>query len=238
MSRRTLLGIELRAESMPSVAPSRRSEEPHAVNAPGSTRTGATVELLWLPLGAGGRSVRLNGRLYEAGAAVLGHRSACALYHSALVVTVPAGRFVIEQTPVPRADSDRGVVAGGAVGSRWAGHLRIFRYELRRWRDGVIADSAQAVESPRLLTRDAACAQRVLDLAPSVPTLVWGRDELGAGEMWNSNSLIAWLLDRGGIDAAAIQPPSGGRAPGWAAGVVVARRACRTALPPGTAVAP
>jgi hypothetical protein len=42
--------------------------------------------------------------------------------------------------------------------------------------------------------------------------------------MWNSNSIIAWLLERAGIDAAAVAPPSGGRAPGWAAGVAVARR--------------
>jgi hypothetical protein len=54
---------------------------------------------------------------------------------------------------------------------------------------------------------------------------VWGRDELGAGEMWNSNSVIAWVIARGGIDAESIQAPQGGRAPGWRAGVVVARRA-------------
>jgi hypothetical protein len=42
--------------------------------------------------------------------------------------------------------------------------------------------------------------------------------------MWNSNSLIAWLVARAGLDAEAIQPPTGGRAPGWNAGLVVARR--------------
>jgi hypothetical protein len=185
----------------------------------------SAVSLFWLPLGAGGHCVRFNGRLYEAAAAMLGRRSACALYHSALEVRVPEGRFVVEQTPVPGDDgTDRGVVAGGAVGSRWAGHLRIFRYELHRWRDGVIDDIAEAVESPRLLTTDPVCAQRVLDLAPSVPALVWGRDELGTGEMWNSNSLISWLLERSGIETESIHPPAGGRAPGWGAGVVVARR--------------
>jgi hypothetical protein len=132
---------------------------------------------------------------------------------------------VVEQTPVRgNGGTDRGVVAGGAVGSRWAGHLRMFRYELHRWRDGVIADVAEAVESPRLLTNDPVCAQRVLDLAPAVPALVWGRDELGTGEMWNSNSLISWLLESSGIDTEAIHPPAGGRAPGWGAGLVVARR--------------
>ena len=42
--------------------------------------------------------------------------------------------------------------------------------------------------------------------------------------MWNSNSFISWLLARSGVDASAIRPPVGGRAPGWHAGLVVARR--------------
>jgi hypothetical protein len=183
------------------------------------------VNLYWLPLGAGGHSVAVNGRVYEAAAALLGHRPACDLYHSALEVRVPEGRFVIEQTPVPDNEgAKRGVVAGGAVGSRWAGHLRIFRYELRRWRNGVIPDIAEAVESPQLLTTDPRRARRVLELAPSVPTLVWGRDQLAAGEMWNSNSFISWLLERSGLDSESIHPPLGGRAPGWHAGLVIARR--------------
>jgi hypothetical protein len=53
---------------------------------------------------------------------------------------------------------------------------------------------------------------------------VWGRDESRAGEMWNSNSVIAWLTARADLDADAIQPPVGGRAPGWNAGLVVAYR--------------
>jgi hypothetical protein len=53
---------------------------------------------------------------------------------------------------------------------------------------------------------------------------VWGRDELDTGEMWNSNSVIAWVIARSGIDAEAIQPPQEGRAPGWRAGVIVAHR--------------
>jgi hypothetical protein len=42
--------------------------------------------------------------------------------------------------------------------------------------------------------------------------------------MWNSNSIVAWLLTRSGLDAASIRPPAVGRAPGWLAGVVVAGR--------------
>jgi hypothetical protein len=183
------------------------------------------VDLLWLPLGAGGHVVRPSGRVYEALAARREHRPRRDLYHSALEVRAPAGRFMIESAPLRAADGpERGVVAEGAVGARWAGRLPLFRYEVRCWRDGIIPDLAEAVDSPRLLTDDAETAGRVLALAPEVPTPVWGRDELHAGEMWNSNSLIAWLLARSGIDAAAIEPPPGGRAPGWGAGVVVAAR--------------
>ena len=35
------------------------------------------------------------------------------------------------------------------------------------------------------------------------------------GDMWNSNSVIAWLLTRAGINARDMQSPQGGRAPGW-----------------------
>ena len=185
----------------------------------------AGVDLYWLPLGAGGHSVRLNGRVFEAIAARLERRAPCDLYHSALEVRVPEGRFVIEQTPVPDSNGgERGVVAEGAVGSRWAGRFRIFRYEVRRWRDGIIPDVSEAVESPQRLTDDPDVARRVLDLTAHIPTAVWGRDELGAGEMWNSNSIIAWLIAGSGLSAESIGPPAGGRAPGWRAGLVVARR--------------
>jgi hypothetical protein len=190
-----------------------------------SVRSRASIDLYWLPLGAGGHSVRLNGRVYEAVVARLRRRPVSDLYHSALEVRVPEGRFVIEQAPMGAGDgAERGVVAEGAVGSRWARHLRIFRYELRRWRDGIIPDVAEAVESPQRLSDDLQRARRLLALVPSVPTPVWGRDELSAGEMWNSNSVIAWLVARAGLDADAILPPTGGRAPGWNAGLLVARR--------------
>jgi hypothetical protein len=185
----------------------------------------AGVDLYWLPLGAGGHSVRLNGRVFEAVAARLGRRARCDLYHSALVVRVPEGRFVVEQAPVAGGDGgERGVVVEGAIGSRWAGRWRLFRYEVRRWSGGVIPDVDEAVESPQRLTDDPDVARRLLDLAPQVPAVVWGRDELGAGEMWNSNSVIAWLIARSGLPVEAIRPPAGGRAPGWRAGLVIASR--------------
>jgi hypothetical protein len=182
------------------------------------------VDLFWLPLGAGGRSVRLNGRLFEAVTAVVERRDRLDLYHSALEVRVPGARFAIEMAPAWSERHERGVVAEGAVGTRAAGRFRLFRYEVRRWLDGVIPDIGEAVESPRALSRDVDCARRLLELVRQVPTPVWGRDELRAGEMWNSNSLISWLIVRSGLEVDSVHPPSGGRAPGWMAGIVIARR--------------
>ena len=190
------------------------------------TTTG--VDLYWLPLGAGGWFVRANGRAYETLAAVVQRRERCDLYHSALEVRVEGVRHVIEQAPVWNLKQRaRGVVAEGPVGAPWLGRFKAFRYEVRRWRDGVIPDRGEAVDSPRRLCSDPDRAQRLLDLVPFVPTATWGRDEQRAGEMWNSNSLISWLLARSGHDTSAIAAPAGGRAPGWRAGLVVAGRASR-----------
>lgn len=185
------------------------------------------VILYWLPLGAGDTThcVRTNGRVFEALVAGFQHRRRCDLYHSALEVRLDGERFVIEMAPVwGNEEPDRGVVAEGPVGLRWFGRSRFFRYEVRRWRDGVIPDRSEAVDSPRPLSAEPALAEQVLELVPSVPTVTWGRDELHTGEMWNSNSLVSWLLARTGHDTAAAQPPPRGRAPGWDAGLVVASR--------------
>jgi hypothetical protein len=186
----------------------------------------ARVDLYWLPLGAGGHSVRLIGRVFEACAARLAHRAPCDLYHSALEGALPdVGPFVVEMTPVGRGHRlIQGAVVEGPVGARWAGRLRIFRYEVRRWPGGVIPDLAEAVASPRRLTDDPVIVRRLWDRVPALPTPVWGRDELGTGEMWNSNSLISWLIARSGLAVESIALPRGGRAPGWHAGVVLARR--------------
>jgi hypothetical protein len=194
------------------------------------------IYLYWLPLGAGGNFVRLNGKVYEAVTARLQQRPRCDLYHSALQVVVPRGRYVIEETPVIDAHgSERGVVAEGPVGARWAGRFRIFRYEVHRWLDGVIPDLNEAVDSPRQLSDDLGQAERLLAVVPELPILVWGRDELKAGEMWNSNSIISWMVARIGLNADAIEPPAGGRAPGWKAGLAAASR--QTLRTPRQAVA-
>jgi hypothetical protein len=184
------------------------------------------IDLYWLPLGAGGNFVRMNGRIYEAIKARLDRRPVRDLYHSALQVFMPEGRYVIENTPViHERGRERGVVMEGPIGAHWAGRFRMFRYELRRWREGVIADIGEAVDSPRRLSSDLSDARRLLELVPQVPVLVWGRDELGAGEMWNSNSMVSWLIARTGLDVDSIKAPAGGgRAPGWNAGVLAASK--------------
>ncbi len=74
------------------------------------------------------------------------------------------------------------------------------------------------------MSNDTEQALRLLKMAGSVPELIWGRDELEAGEMWNSNSVISWLLVRSGLTMETIHPPAGGRAPGWDAGIAIANR--------------
>ena len=176
-------------------------------------------------MGAGAHVVRLSGKVYEAITAFIGRRPRCALYHTVLEVGASDGRFVIESAPIRDSEGrERGVVAEGPVGTRWAERFRLFRYEIRRWRGGSIPDANEAVSSPVRVANDLVRAELILDLVPSVPTPVWGRDELRTGDMWNSNSLTSWLLVRAGVDTEDLQPPSGGRAPGWDAGLVVAGR--------------
>jgi hypothetical protein len=209
-----------------------RIEEREAAHEAGAPS--AAVDLYWIPLGAGQHVVRLSGRLFEAISARAQRRRPRDLYHSALVVVAPEGRFVIEQAPVSdRHGERRGVVVEGPVGSRLLERFRLFRYEVRRWRDGVIPDIAEAVSSPLRLTDDPARASEVLGCVPSVPALVWGRDERHTGDMWNSNSVISWVLAGAGLDPDRIDPPSGGRAPGWHAGLeLAARDATRVQLRP------
>ena len=191
------------------------------------------VDLYWLPLGAGGHFVRLNGTLYEFVHASMEHRTRSDLYHTALEVTVPEGRFVIESAwPIPDVNAAaRGVTVEGPVGSCRFSRLRTFRYEVRCWLDGTIADADKAVDSPLRLSDDETQARRVLAMAKSVPPYVWGRDELRVGEMWNSNSVVAWVLTMAGLPAGEIHPPTGGRAPGWSTGVLIGERMIQRRCP-------
>jgi hypothetical protein len=185
------------------------------------------VFLYWIPLGAGGSGfVRMNGRIYEMIKAVVEHRRPLGIYHTALEVRLPEGRFIVE-TMWPSPDGDigsRGVVAEGAVFARWLSSSRAFRYEVRCWREGVLPDADEAVGGPQRITGDLILARRLLGLVESVPVLTWGRDPLGLGDMWNSNSVISWLLASSGLHMDTVELPEGGRAPGWDAGVAIASR--------------
>lgn len=188
------------------------------------------LQLHWIPVGAGdsagARVVRVSSGSYERLKALAERRPARPLFHAALTADTPEGRYYIEMTPVPRRGpgDTRGVVGGGVVGSRLLGWARIFRYEVRRWLDGTIPDIDFAVDSPVVISTTSREVRDVLDLLPQVPPAVWGRDELGAGEMWNSNSVVSWTLARAGLVERAGCPPGGGRAPGWDAGRAVALR--------------
>ena len=226
MQRRMLRGIKMRAKVPSSPAPPRRVGQEDTKTPAASIPTRPGVYLYWIPLGAGTELVRFSGRTFELLSALLQRRPRRDLYHSALVAVTTDAAFMIEMTPVidSRGRQDRGVVAEGTVGTGRARRFRLFRYEIRRWRNGVIPDLGSAVASPVPVGDGDALARVVVDLVPFVPTPVWGRDELSAGEMWNSNSVTSWLLASTGLDADAGRPPKGGRAPGWSAGVAVAHR--------------
>ena len=178
------------------------------------------IELLWIPLGAdGSRLVRGCGRLYERAHAGLERRPACDLYHAAL--RVRAGRdttYTIEVGPAwGNTEPDRGVVRTGPVGVRSLGRLVLFRYEVRCWRGGSIPDAHAAVPGPLDVSTDQTRTALLLAKAADVPGLVWGRVAPGTTEMWNSNSVVSWLLSSSGHDLPDL--PARGRAPGWCAGI-------------------
>jgi hypothetical protein len=188
----------------------------------------ASVFLYWLPLGAGDNThcVRTNGKAFEFVQAAFERRARCDLYHSALVVHLEDATFTVEMGPAwGNALSDRGVVDEGPVGMRCLGRSRFFRYEVRCWRSGLIADVGEAVGGPVAISTDVLRAEKLLALIPRFPTLTWGRDEMRTDDMWNSNSLTSWLLAGSGHDVEAVRMPLHGRAPGWSAGLDVAARA-------------
>lgn len=203
--------------------------------ATGAPRHG--IDLYWLPVGAGDQVARRCVPVYEAVVAARERRERRDLYHAALQVHLDGTHYVVESAPAwDRAEPDRGVVSEGPVGARWLGRSKWFRYEIRCWRDGLIPDLPYAVDSPQPVSRDRLAARRVLDLAPDFPALTWGRDELATGDMWNSNSLIAWLLVGSGHDLDTIAPPPGGRAPGWHAGLRAAQRVTPSTIQDAPAV--
>jgi hypothetical protein len=167
--------------------------------------------------------VRWSGRLYEAVVAARDRRPRRDLFHSALMVHADGVATRIELA-VPAQQGGRGVVAEGPVGSRHLRWSRFFRYEVRCWTDGPVPNLPSGRGGRVCMSTRATDARRILALVPEFPICTWGRDELGVGEMWNSNSLVSWLLARAGLSTDGIAPPEGGRAPGWDAGLSVAER--------------
>ncbi|HEY5108193.1 MAG TPA: hypothetical protein VII96_01140 [Acidimicrobiales bacterium] len=62
----------------------------------GAAQGTGSVDLYWIPLGSGTTVVRLTGKVVETLSAAAHRRARCDLYHSALVVESPSGRYVIE----------------------------------------------------------------------------------------------------------------------------------------------
>ncbi len=199
---------------------------PHAAphsDARGPGEAGPTV-LWWLPVGAGGYVVRHTSRWWELVDAYRAHRAPQPLFHAALEVSSNGHRHIIEMAPQwagPKGE-DRGVVVTGPVGLRVLGRSSLFRYEVRCWRDGTLPDREWAVGGPVTVADDEATARSLLQHIREVPPLTWGRQVPPTRDMWNSNSLVSWLLRVSGVPLADLSPPMGGRAPGWAAGIALA----------------
>lgn len=184
------------------------------------------VDLYWLPVAAGTMSrLRMwSLALWEAIEAARARRPRATLYHAALKVGVHGNTtYTLELTPAFAGDAVTPAMSG-PVGFPGADRFRIFRYEMRCLEAEALPDEAWAVARLRLAA-DCASARRVLDLAAAVPPYTWGLRTRGTSEMWTSDSAISWLLAAAGIDASAIALPAGGRAPGWSAGLDIARRA-------------
>lgn len=187
--------------------------------------TGCAIDLYWLPVGAGtSRFQQSSLRLWEAIEAARARRPRVRLFHSALkIATGPGESYTLELTPVFTGGTVP-PLATGPVGFRGADRLRLFGYQLLCQPGDRLPDEEWATVGPTRLTEDCGVVQRVLEVAPTVPRHVWGRRVRGTGEMWTSDSVISWVLARSGIDLSAMSPPDGGRAPGWSAGLAVARR--------------
>jgi hypothetical protein len=149
----------------------------------------AAVDLYWLPLGAGGYFVRLNGRMFEAVAARAARRPPSDLYHSALEVRIAAARFVIEQTPVRDIK-----LAGQTPGLR--NSLR--RKRAPRWRGPGLSlrtNTSTDVHRPEDF-RSAPCKRASADPRPVLSRLIQGRRLMGARRDDSYHAVAALWRDR------------------------------------------
>lgn len=182
------------------------------------------VDLYWIPVGAGTTLQRLTLRIYEGVAARLGRRARLELVHGGLVGRHNGRAFTLELMPAQRGPNLRHEVVG-PVGVQLAGRLRMFRYQVCLQPNEALPDQGWAVQPPVRLTSDAMVVSRIQSWSHAVPAFTWGRRRPGHPEMWTSDSSLAWILVRAGIDAGAITLPAGCRAPGWSAGLAEASSA-------------
>ena len=197
---------------------------------------GYALDLYWLPLGAGGHSVRVQRPHLRGG----GRSPRCAAAAPSVTTSTTrrstgddAGghptqsRWSAAKALVSAEAADHGAVAGGARGQPPARPLGAVSI-----RDPLLSVAARSQTSRRRLRAPAAADRRpcscsggsVLELVPLRSDLRsggWTRSQ--TGEMWNSNSLVSWLLVSHRPDVGrADRLPVGGRAPGWQAGIAVA----------------
>lgn len=177
----------------------------------------AVVRVRWAAVGAGGHVARRTSAWWERVDAAREGRAPQRLVHAVLEVEVDGAVRSVDMAPTwGRSAGTRHVVLTGPVGSRLLGWCPLFRYELRVV--DATAPPAHVLHESDVIR----LPPDVLDGLADVPALTWGRDEAGAGEMWTSNSVVSWLLERHGVTS--VEPPAGHRAPGWDAGRRVARR--------------
>ena len=148
------------------------------------------------------------------------------IYHCAIKVQFPEnGRcpsHVIELTESldDQAERDRvGEVAQHGIFGPWSYAIRVFR-------NGSIEDETNIKETT-VLSTDCDTARNIVQLARDVPLLDYGEKigtKTGAADRWSSNSVVSWILQKAGLDPANIDPPSGGIAPGWDAGITQAKK--------------
>lgn len=178
----------------------------------------ASLELLWIPVGAGTRFQRASLVLYEAVAAAISRRPRVALVHAGIKLGLDGKLYTFELMPAPPGPNHTGEVTG-PVGVRGADRLRLFRYRACLFESEALPDEAWAIGEPLRLSDDPEVVRRVIELRRAIPAYTWGRRRRGHSEMWTSDSAVSWLLGRAGVDVSSIEVPKGTRAPGWRSGI-------------------
>lgn len=184
------------------------------------------LELFWLPLGAGGHSVRVNGKVYEALLARAQRRASRDLYHAALVAELPDGH------PLSRSGPSGTGSPAPPIAARWCRA----RSACVRWAVAVVplrgaALAGRSHPGPRVRRGRPASSHRRRGRRTTCPRR---RDRRAGADLGPRRARArgdvelqlrhTWVLVRAGLDPSEVQPPSSGRAPGFDAGLAAARR--------------